>query len=334
MIDGYWFICMASSPTVLGAVEVVDERSSPITYSGSSSFIRRDLTAVIYMPRSAFADDTNVVVIEDARIKAEVRLPGAATTPNATIEIYGMNKMLMNKLTMYKWQWNELTNASIELYANQNIVFCGHIRFATAIYENMPDVPFVIEAMFGMSWNLSPAQTLSFNGPVQAETIARSISNLMVTDKTNQKVTVINNGVNNLIVDGVYPGSPLAKLWKLQKDANIDIVIMYDDPLNTTISLCNQGDWRYIESGGYPVITANTGLIGVPVRQNAVWWKFNSLYNPGIKPRGKVNLQSTIVPYAENVNLTVVSMTHYLESQNPGGMWNTEVTGQVIEQNQ
>ena len=195
----------------------------------------------------------------------------------------------------------------------------------------MPDVPFVIEAMFGMSWNLTPEQTLSFNGSVQVETIAKSISNFLITDKENQKVTVYNNGVDKVIVDGVYPGSPLAKLWKLQKDANIDIIIMYDDPLNTSISLCNQGDWRSSEGGGYPVITANTGLIGVPVRQNAVWWKFNCLYNPQIRPRGKVNLRSTIVPYADNVNLTVVSMTHHLESQTPGGMWFTEVIGQVIE---
>ena len=288
--------------------------------AGKPSFRSRDLTAIITLPTDVFVDNSNSVTISGAKIRADINIPGMESMPYARIEIYGLDKSITDKITTYSWNINKYTNSSIQLFTGETLIFYGVFINAFSDYEDMPNVPFVIDAYYQLGAMLSPVPGLSFSGPVPIVTLAKSIANLMGRDAVENNLRSENK--NRTLTDAAFSGTPLAMLWKLQKDANIDIIMESE-----TISLCEKDSWRTDEFKSMPLVSSETGLVGVPVRETAVQWRLTVLYHPSYRSRGLINLRSKLIPGAENINIMIISMRHILESQTPGGAWFTEIVG-------
>ena len=286
----------------------------------SSSFSERNLKAVITLPNSVFINDSNVVVIQNAKMSASIIMAGSASLPIGNFVIYGLSKDIMDKLTVYQWNFAQYTNAVIELYANDNLVYSGTFLESYADYSNMPNVPFIIRAVYGITANLQNVNALSFGKAVKVTDIATSICNLM-----DEKITVINglkkhDDKGNAIpiptlTDATFWGSPLTMLWKLRTDANINISIWNGEAVLTYI-----GDYNpnYVD---IPLVNSETGLVGSPVRKTQTIWALKVLYHPAFKPEGLIRIQSKLVPNAGNFYATIYNMTFSLDSQTPNGQW-------------
>lgn len=277
-----------------------------------TSFKERNLRAIITLPNDVFVDDKNVLIIDNARITTRIMLAGAQSMPTAKIAIYGLNKSVMDKLTVYTWNINKYTNAKIQLEADGNVVFYGMFQEAYADYQNMPDVPFVISASYGILSNLKPVDSLSFNGEVPVRTLAQSIVNMM----EEKPVLLCNNNVNKTLKDATFPGTPLAMLWKLQKDSRVNIVLEYG-----SVIITNMGDWRDNQSLGIPLVSSETGMVGAPIRKNQTLWQIRVLYHPSYVSLGLIRVQSKLIPNGGDFYAQIYSMAIDMESQTPNGRW-------------
>ena len=284
-----------------------------LTIPGSkTSFKERNLRAIITLPNDVFSDNNNVLVIDNARIMAKVMLAGAQSMPTAKIAIYGLNKAVMDKLTVYTWNINKYTNARIQLEADGDVIFYGMFQDAYADYQNMPDVPFIISASYGILSNLKPVDSLSFSGTVPIKTIAQSIVNLM----EEKPILLCNKNVDKTLKDASFPGTPLAMLWKLQRDSRVNVVLEYG-----AVIITNMGDWRDNQSLGIPLVSSETGMVGAPIRKNQTLWQIRVLYHPSYVPLGLIRVQSKLIPNGGDFYAQIYSMAITVESQVPNGQW-------------
>lgn len=290
------------------------------------SFSERNLKVVITLPNDVFINNSNVISIDNAKIKASILLAGAASLPIANISIYGLPKDTMDKLTVYQWNVNKYTNAQVTLYANNNVVFNGTFQDAFADYSNMPDVPFNIHATFMINNSLKNVSAISFNGPKKVIDIAQAIVKLM--DNPPILIDCISLKDSNgafistpILNDVCLTGSPLTMLWRLQKMANINATLWAsNDADKGDIILTYIGESRS-DIIDIPLVTSETGLVGSPIRKNQVLWSLRVLYHPSYVPHGIIRIQSKLVPNGGDFYATIQNMTYSLESQTPNGQW-------------
>jgi len=298
------------------------------------SFKNRDIKVIITLPDNinnspnVFFNDSNVITIQNARVTAHVLLAGSASLPVTKVMIYGLDKSVMDKLTVYQWNLNKYTNAKIELYANDNLVCIGTFQDAYADYNSMPNVPFIITASYGVLDNLKNVTGISFGKAIKVTDIAQSICNLMDDKPTviNGLATIDNKG-NPIpiptVTDAVFSGSPIAMLWKLKTSANMDVTL---DASNNEVLLTYKGDCAYFAvHKEIPLVTSETGLIGSPLRKSQILWTIKVLYSPVYKPHGLIRIQSKLVPNGGDFYATIQNMVISLDSQTPNGQWFIEM---------
>ena len=278
------------------------------------SFVQRRLSFEFTLANNLTFDGTNdTVIISDVKSQCAIDMPGSESMPSASIQIYGIDKKTMDALTLYPWSDNSITRTQIIIRAgtsqkDMSVIFSGQIFSAFANYESAPEVAFIIRAQTALDNSLAAVDPYSFPGVVPVETIAKTLAN-------DLGVTLINTGVTkelNTLTDEYLAGTTTAKLWKLRKDANIDV---YFVPPN--MEICAKNMPR--KTDNVVVIAPNTGMIGWPVPDGAGFVYLNVLYNPAIFHGGEIEIQSTY-PNTNGI-WYVISMTHQLEAQVSGGAW-------------
>ena len=286
------------------------------------SFVQRLIRFDIELKDGTYTDQgkNNVVTIQNVRANVVIDFPGGATVNNAQAMIWGLDKKLMDKLTVYPPIANSLSGNKITISVgdistrNQNvtaktgIVYSGDIFRAYADYSNAPDVPFVIETTVNMAGAINPAKPISKDGSIDVVAIVTDVADYLSAFVEDHGVG--EKGVR--LYNPYYSGTPMQMLQKIQQDANVDIY--YRPP---TIHLCLKG--QPITTAAPFLITANTGLIGYPAVDINGMVLINVLYNPSLFHGARVDLQTNY----PNCNGTfyIVSMSVVLESQTPNGQW-------------
>lgn len=283
------------------------------------SFVQRKLDIVFTLASGVFnGSDNDQVVIKDMRARCIIDYPGSESMGSASIQIYGMSKALMDRLTVYPMSNNSITRSHVTIKAGTNdndmsVVYDGQIFKAYADYSSAPDVAFNVESIVALVANLKPVDALSFEGTVKVETIAKSIANQLGAE-------LINEGVDAYLTDASFRGTASEKLWKLRKAANVDVYYQYNST-SPVLRLCRKG--FPVNSEYITVIAPETGLIGWPMPDGAGFCYIDSLYNPSIAHGGEIDVKSDY-PNADG-KWYVLSMVHRLESQLPGGSWMTKI---------
>jgi hypothetical protein len=283
--------------------------------SGTTSFIQRKLDFTFTLENGTFTGTgQNSVTVSGLRASVAVTRVGAPSFNQATASIYGLTLDMMNDLSTLGMLIANNKRNGVAIYAgdDQNgmgLVFSGTINDAWANLESAPDASLDITAQTGLADAIASVSPASYQRGTDVATIIRGIASQM-----NPPRAFENNGVSVFLSNAYFPGTATQQIAEAAEAANVP----WDDD-GHTISIWPVGGSR---GGEIPLISAETGMVGYP--------KFTdrgvdviSIFNPNIKFGGKVQVKSII--RGANGTWRVHGMVHTLQSQTPGGNWNTAI---------
>lgn len=247
------------------------------------------------------------------RARVTISNAGGPMMNGAHIEIYGMERQLMNKLTTLGtpiWMGradNVVTIQAGDVGTSLATVFTGMIYQAWAAPEGIPDVPFVCDAWAGGAQALIPVSPTSVKGPTDAATVMSGLANKMGLQFQNYGVQGIQ--VSNLYLHGTY----LSQVERLAETAhinkNIDLGVLSIWPIGGN-------------KGTNPIqVSPDHGMVGFPL-WTAQGLIVTTLFNPSIVLGGQLDVLSNVIDQA-NATWSVTKVEHELETQLPNGKWFT-----------
>ncbi|WAX22799.1 hypothetical protein MAJJADAN_00037 [Pseudomonas phage Amjad_SA] len=279
-----------------------------------SSFQRRRLRVTFQLATGSFleAGDPDTVVLEDFRTEVEIDAPGGYEFATCRLRIYGVERFTMDRLTVINYQNLDFMRNSMLIEATDDAgqftaIFFGEIYAAQPDFSGVPDVPFVAEARSGLIGSLSPAAANSFPG-------AQRVSAIMSRLARELGVALEDNGVTSTVTDMYLAGPPLTKVQTLANAARIQYWFVPEQGL---LAIAPMGVGR---RGTRVPYNFNTGLVGYPTKTH-VGVAFTALFNPAAFHGGPILLESDVS--ACNGEWYIVSMSHRLSANMPGGPWFT-----------
>lgn len=270
-------------------------------------------------PAGVFKESgTNTVDITGLRVKATLAANNSPSMNQCDLEIFGMPLGIMNQLTVLQNGYTQGIFNQVEVTAGDDsgmaLVFSGGIFTAWVDAQSQPDVSFVVQAFTELQNAYLSVPPVSFNGSVDAATVASTIAASM-----QPALTLVNSGVTAQIADPHYRGDPMTQLRRLARDADFEFGT--DTP--GQLAIWPRGQAR--ETVMAPTISAETGMIGYPA-YNDRGIMFSTLYNPAIVVNGPVSIQSQLTP--ANGTWYPFTVQHVLESEMPDGDWFTHAEAQ------
>lgn len=263
------------------------------------------------------------LVLEGLRASVYIDHAGAAMIGALTAEIYGMTESQMFSLTNPQWRAATLSASGnvainslnlIQVFAidgtQETLIYNGQILNSWGDFQGMPQAYLHIDALVNVDALVNPAQPLSVASNTTVATVMAQIASQM-------GFAFENNGVNITIPEGDYYGNTLMEQVRTLQE-NYGFWMYIDGSRSTpTLAIAPQGIARNVAA---PLISSQTGMIGYPIF-NTMGMNFETLFNPALTLGGPVQVDSSI-PLA-NGTWIVVSMSHQLTSQMPGGPWKT-----------
>lgn len=281
----------------------------------ATSFQRRRLRFVIQLAEGTFdkEGEPDTVTIEDFRSHVEVQAMGGFMFAACKATIYGISKETMDRLTFINLLSLDFRRNTIRVEATDDngefsVIFFGEILQSSPNYQSMPSVPLVIEARSGVIGSLRPTNPDTFPGP-------QKVVNIMTRLAGELDLKLENNGVETILTDMALTGTTTEKVRAVQEAADIQVWTLFDEGI---LAIAPAGKSR----GSEPIVySAAKGMVRSPTRlHNGVIWQ--ALFNPATRHGCKVTIESD-VPLA-NGEWYVISMTHVLSCNEPGGPWFTD----------
>jgi hypothetical protein len=279
----------------------------------ASSFQSRKIRITFQLAAGTFNKDGNpdTVVFEDYRTRAEIHAPGGYEFSACRLRIYGIAKETMDRLTVINYTNLDFLRNVVTVEATDNNgqfakIFVGEVYQATPDYLGAPEVAFMVEARAGLIGSLAPSVASSYPG-------ARKVSEIMAIIAQELNLTLENNGVEATLTDQYLSGTPIQKLQRVAAAARIQYWYL---PEEGVIAIAPMGAPR----DTYPPVTYSikTGLVSWPMKRH-VGIAFTALFNPNTYHGCKILMESTIPSCSGN--WYIVSMTHRLDGNVPGGAW-------------
>lgn len=276
---------------------------------------KKALRFVITLGTGKFGSaDNNQIILQGYRASIDIDKAGGTQMSTLRAKIYGVKQEDMNSITTLQWKFNYNIPNTVEVYAVdgkvETLVYAGNIVNSWGDYQNQPDVFLHIQAQSAFYNGLKPVPPRSFKGSVDVASVMGQIA-------SNMGLAFENGGVQKTLSDIYLANTNLEQAKELAKMAKIGIFID-DKTLAITPS-------PTIPRGTLiPLISKDTGLIGYPAF-DGIGVTFNCLFNPSITFGGRVKLDTSL-PQAAG-EWQVSSMSHRLESERPGGAWQSTVRG-------
>lgn len=282
-----------------------------------SSFQRRNLRFTFQLATGTFIKEGSPdnLVIDGFRAQVEIDAPGGYEFATCRVRIFGLERFVMERLTVINYQNLDYMRNSIQIEATDDdgkfsSIFLGEIYIAQADYSGAPDVGFVIEARAGLIGSLSVSPSASYPGP-------QKVSAIMARLAEELKVTLENNGVESTVTDMSMVGSPLHKVQILAETARIQYWYLPEEGI---LAIAPRGAARTSE----PVLYDFTnGVVGWPSKvHNGII--FTALFKSSMFHGCKIIMESEVSSC--NGEWYIISMSHRLDSETPGGAWFTHFT--------
>lgn len=282
----------------------------------ASSFQRRRIRVTLQLATGAFEREGNpdTIVLEDFRTKVEIHAPGGAEFAVCRLRIMGLKKDVMDRMTFINYLNLDYWRNVLQVEATDEnglfvSIFLGEIMQSHPEYMGAPDVPFVVEAKSGLVGSLKPALSVSYPG-------ARKVSEMMAVQAAELGLTLENNGVESTLTDQYLAGSPVYKIQRIAQDARIQFWFLQEQGI---LAIAPAGKPR--EEIPPIKYSMETGLVGWPTRlHNGV--AFTALFRTQAAHGCKITIESS-VPIC-NGEWYVISMSHRLDAETPGGAWFTD----------
>jgi hypothetical protein len=293
-----------------------------------SSFANvKDLRFVITLKNgnafsSSGGQSSNTITLQGLRASVYIDNAGGAMMGTLRAQVFGVTASDMNRLTSTLWDALVVSPAgssfafnTIQVFAidgtQQTLVYNGDILNCWGVYTSMPNTYLYIEALIGYSALVQPVDPLSIAADTDVGTVMKGIAGQMGYQFEN-------NGVNTTVAKGSYWGNTLMEQARALMQA-YRFWMYLDSTSPNTIAIAPYGSARNVAA---PLISPQTGMEGYPVF-NSTGVNFETLFNPALVFGGPIQMVSSI-PKAKGTWI-VVSMSHHLSSQMPGGPWKTTV---------
>lgn len=282
-----------------------------------SSFTKKKIDVRIQMANKVFSNrqDANTIDLTGFRVVAEIKKVGVFGEGFCSrIKIYGMEQADMNALSILAWEVLGVDRNTISVFAGDEesgmtMVFGGQIANAWADYSVAPDTCLVIDAKAGYVDQITEALPSSYLDDVEISVVMKALADEM-------GYTFNNKGVSGKITSRYFSGTLMKQARAIAEHAGI---AMFVDGNSLTIMPEENGIIDQVE---IPVISPETGLIGYPTyNKNGIC--INTLFNPSIEYRGKINIENTLDII--NGEWLVISLSYNLESEKPNGAWFCQV---------
>lgn len=278
------------------------------------SFQRRNLRLTFQLATGTFTQEGSPdnLVIEGFRVNAEINAPGGYEFATCRLRVHGLERFVMERLTVINYQNLDFMRNSVQIEATDDngqfaSIFLGEIYYAQPDYQGAPDVPFVIEARSGLIGSLAATPSASYRGP-------QKISAIMERLAKELNVRLENNGVDETVTDMTLVGSPLHKVQTLAATNRIQFWYL---PEEGVLAIAPPGVARKSEPVVYDF---NNGVVGWPSKtHNGII--FTALFNPAAFHGCKILMESEVSSC--NGEWYIISMSHHLDSETPGGAWFT-----------
>lgn len=268
----------------------------------------------------------NQLQVSGLRMSAIIKGSGLPSFPEASLRIYGLAQQDMNALAIVPVQGGkpEYTRNTVQIEADSGngftFIFSGQILQAGADYSSLPDVCLYVHALaFGFD-QLTSANPTAYPGVANVADIAANLASKM-------SVAFENDGVTGTLTNAYYTGSLTEQLKRVCKDAGVYVSI---EPSLIVISPAGVARTNVAPF----VLSPTSGLMGYPEVLGNGYLNVRSIFNPAFRQNGPVTIQGSDVVIDQqlktlnsqaNGDWIVGPLTHTLECQKPGGLWQTEM---------
>lgn len=280
----------------------------------ASSFQRRRVRVTFQLASGTFWREGNpdTVLLEGFRASIEIDAPGGYEFAVCRARVFGVDQLTMDRLTVINYQNLDFYRNTMLVEATDDdgqytVIFHGEIYIAQPDYTGAPDVAFVAEARSGLIGSLSVASPNSYPG-------AQRVSAIMSRLARELGVALEDNGVTSTVTDMYLAGSPLTKVQALSEAARIQY---WFAPEQGVLAIAPAGIPR---RGNRVTYNMNTGLVGWPTKTH-VGVAFTALFNPAAFHGCPILLETDVT--ACHGEWYIISMSHRLDSELPGGAWFT-----------
>lgn len=294
------------------------------------SFVQRALSFIFTrQDGSSFSSGAKSITLPPG-LMAQVRITNAGMPGmgGAQTSIWGLTPSIMAELSTLNIRVTLQAKNYMTIRAmdgdgtNSSTAFFGGIRMSAPDYNRQPDPCLSLFAMAGVEVSTLPPVAQGYNGGVDLITVLQDLC-------SKAGYTLENNGVSGISVTNYSWGDPRSAILELRNQViNQGVDIEFDIQGEKTVAVWYLQKARSSPSG-VPLISAGTAgaqgnMIGYPTFTE-FGVDVRCVYNPGVRRGAQVQVQSSI-PTASGL-FRVDGVAHALDTQIPGGKWETTVQG-------
>ena len=269
----------------------------------------------------------NSITLQGLRASVTIENAGGAMMGTLNASIYGLPLDHVNKLTSLMWKTPILSSSGssfseymVQVYAidgtQESLLFNGEVLNAWADFSGMPQVALLVQANVGYSALVSATNPTSLAANTTVGTVMSQIANKMGFSFECKDTSLS----SQVVAKGSYFGNTAMEQARSMEDSYK--FWMYQDATTNPPTLAI-APWGSARQSLVALITPRTGMIGYPLF-NSSGVTFSCYYNPAILFGGTIKISESAVEQA-NAEWTVVSMSHQLSSQTPGGPWQSSI---------
>lgn len=280
------------------------------------SFEKRKLAVQILVDGNRANNTGNIVTIDGYRMAANVVTNGGMETGYAQVQVFGLPLSQINELTalpststLGREGQNSVVILAQEGDKAPHVVFIGNIWKAWGAFESAPDTSFMMQINSGYPWNVKSHPPTSVKGSVDASALVERLAH-------DAGWGFENHGVHAQLRDPYLIGSVMRQIQEIKKATKFNLEIDRD-----VLHIWPRDGYR---SGPVPVVGPGNKLVGYPTAGGdslSIRTEFLAEARLG----GRIQVQGSQLEVA-NGTWTIVSATHSLSSEMPGGPWFTDMT--------
>lgn len=270
------------------------------------------------------SNGANQVTITGLRVSCNILKTANAACSECQLRIYGLPPNIYNQLTSIYQVTQSIQKNTVTVKAGIDgtvlpIVFIGQITIAQIDLNSQPDSVMNVIAQTGLYQSLVPIPATPYPDNFDVATAMKSLAAIM-------KLNFEPNGVNIQLKKMTLTGTAKDQVNELV-DATIGtqkIAAIIDD---STLAIYYVNKGRSTQQ--IPIVSDSQepAMIGYPTYSN-IGIGVRTVYNPNIQYGGTIQVQSSLKVANLNGNWIVAGLSHNLESELPGGKWETEIQAQ------
>lgn len=276
------------------------------------SFIEKRLDVTIQLGKGSFGEGGfDTVKLQGFRVSANIVKGADPTFDKAELRVYGLRPSIMNQVSTlgrpaFFDRVNQVTIEAGDAKGGMNVVYAGIIQEAFQDFTDAPNTCMNMTSNVGLVSATKPIPPSSYPGSASVATIMADIAARMTPPCAFE-----NNGVNTVLSSPYYPGTALEQMRRVKEHANIEATID-----GNVLAIWPKGQAR-----GAQVIDIGpkTGLVNYPQFSGTGFVRLQTLYMPGLRLNGDINLTTSINPAGGRYRLC--DLTYELEALVPNGKW-------------